>query len=80
MENNTIALIKAELIAMKLFITEELYSLSWIMDQIRTEYNQSKILKNNDYLRGKISSEDQAFQWIFCAGVTNCFYSEIFSK
>ena len=80
MENNTIALIKAELIAMKLFITEELYSLSWIMDQIRTEYKQSKILKNNDYLRGKISSEDQAFQWTFCARVTNCFYSEIFSK
>ena len=57
MEDN-IAFIKAELLALKSLFTEEIYSLSRIMDRIRTEYNQSKILEKNENLRGEISSKD----------------------
>ena len=39
MEDN-IALIKAELLPLKSFVMDELYSLSRNMDQIKTEYDQ----------------------------------------
>ena len=57
MEDN-IAFIKAGLLALKTFVTEELYSLSRIMDRIRTEYDQSKIPEKNENLRDEISSKD----------------------
>ena len=57
MENN-IVLIKAELLALKSFVAGELYSLPQIMDRIRTEYNQSKILEKNENLRGKKLGKD----------------------
>ena len=56
MEDN-IAFIKAELLALKSFVTEELYSLSQNMDWVRTEYEQSKFLEKNGNLRGEISSK-----------------------
>ena len=52
MEDN-IALIKAELRALKSFVTEELYNLFSNMDRIRAEYDQSKILEKNTNLRAK---------------------------
>ena len=57
MENN-IVLIKAELLALKSFVAGELYSLPQIMDRLRTEYNQSKILEKNENLRGKKLGKD----------------------
>ena len=57
MEDN-IVFIKAKLLALKSFVTEELYNLSQTMDRIRTEYDQSKILEKNENLRGEISSMD----------------------
>ena len=57
MEDNP-AFIKAELLALKSFVTEELYSLSQIIDLIRTKYNQSKILEKKENLSGEISSKD----------------------
>ena len=55
MEGN-IAFIKAELRALKSFVTGELYSLSgiWIESGQTTEYGQSEILEKNANLRGKI--------------------------
>ena len=52
---DNLALIKAELLALKSFVTEERYSLSRNTDRIRTGYNQSKILEENENLRSKIS-------------------------
>ena len=57
MENN-IVLIKAELLALKSFAVGELYSLPQIMDRIRTEYNQSKILEKNENLSGENLGKD----------------------
>ena len=57
MEDN-VAFIKAELLALKYFVREELYSLSRNVDQSRTKYEQSKILEKNKHLPDKISNKD----------------------
>ena len=55
---DNIAFTKADLLTFKSFVTEEIYSFSRIMDRIRTEYDQSKILEKNENLRSEISSKD----------------------
>ena len=72
---NKITFIKAELLAVKSFVTAELYSLSRIMDRIRTEYDQSKILEKNENLRNEISSKDMIIKMLSesLSQITNSF-------
>ena len=72
---NEIIFIKAELLAVKSFVTAELYSLSRIMDRIRTEYDQSKILEKNENLRNEISSKGMIIKMLSesLSQITNSF-------
>ena len=74
MEDN-VAFIKAELLALKYFVREELYSLSRNVDQSRTKYEQSKILEKNKHVTDKISNKDLIIKIPFksLSQITNFF-------
>ena len=74
MEDN-IVLIKAELLTLKSFVTEELYSLSRNIDRIWTKYKQYKFLEKNENLRGGILSKDLIIKMLpeTLSQITNSF-------
>ena len=70
---DNIAFIKAELLALKSLVTEELYSLSQNLDRI--QYDQSKIVEKDENLREEISSKDLIIKMLSesLSQVTNSF-------